>query len=193
MATRKEILARAKEIIESYPNAGKGRVNSILRIEFGVGLRNDAILRIKNEVAQERPQLAYALYERGGVPRRYQEVYNAWKSAGFLPFEARELTLGHGERYMNFNALAVYNSEPARAAREFRIKLINDQLRAGWTKKQIRDNIIDFYRKSQKVDPWGHIRAEYKPRKRIDFVDYREQVRRREKDKQRRLLKRKKP
>ncbi|KKM27848.1 hypothetical protein LCGC14_1570600 [marine sediment metagenome] len=190
MATREEILARAKDIIGVYPGLGKNRVNQLLRDEFGVGLRSESIIRLKREVAAEQPRLLSELYARGGLPRGYREIYKGWINAGFLPFEARELTVGHGVRLMAFNSKEVFDSRPGREARRFRIEIIRQQLAMGWTKKQIRDNIIEFYRKGRKVDPWEHIRAEYKPRKRVDFIDYRDRIRVRAKARQRRLLKR---
>lgn len=188
MASREEILARAKEIIEVYPSAGKDRVNQYLRAEYGVGLRSEAILRLKREVSAERPQMLWELYARGGLPRGYNQIYRGWIEAGFLPFEAREFTVGHGSRYLAFDARAVFNSTTGKAARRFRTELIQQQLAMGWSRREIRENIIDFYRRGRKVDPWEHIRAEYKPRKRIDFIDYREKVRARAKARQRRLM-----
>jgi len=190
MASREEIIARAKEILEVYPAIGKSRVNQYLRAEYGVGLRSDTILQVKRELVAERPQMLWELYARGGLPRGYNDIYKGWRDSGFLPFEARELTVGHGVRYLGFDARAVFNSVPGRAARQFRRELIQGQLAMGWSKKRIRENIIDFYRKGRKVDPWEHIRAEYRPRRKIDFIDYREKVRQRAKARQRRLLRR---
>lgn len=193
MATKQEILARARQIITENPSAGKERINKQLRAEYGKGLRSSTVLKIKEQVANEQPALYPLLYATGGVPPQLRDIYNGWRKSGFLNFEARELTLGHGDRYRQFDARAVFDSAPGQAARETRLNLVRQQLQSGWTKQQIKDNIIDFYRKSKKVDPWEHIRAEYKPRKRVDFIDYRDKVRRRAKDKQRRLLFKTKP
>ena len=190
MAKREDIQARAKEIIEAYPGAGKRRINQYLRNEFDVGLRSETIIKLKREVAGEHPRLLSSLYPRGGLPRGYNETYKGWIQAGFLPFEARELTVGHGARFMAFDSKAVFDSAPGEKARQFRINIISQQLKMGWTKKQIRENILDFYRKGRKADPWEHVRAEYKPRKRVDFIDYRDKVRERAKARQRRLMKR---
>ena len=191
MPTKDELLKRAKEIIEANPRASKDKVNQYLRIEMGVGLRSDTILRLKAEVASEKPSLAPELYARGSVGKGLNEIYNGWIAAGFLPFEARELTVGHGERYRNFNAQSVFNSQSGEAARRTRIRIIQEQLKAGWTRQQIRDNIIDYYKKSRKLDPWEHIRAEYKPTVKTSGADYRDKVRARAKAKQQRLLRRK--
>ncbi len=184
MATKQEIRIRAREIIESYPSAGKQRVNRYLQAEFGKGLRSSTILEIKREVATESPRLIPELYQTGTVSREVRDIYNGWRKAGFLDFEARELTVGHGERYRAFDTRAVFDSATGQAARQFRTQMVRDQLRRGWTKQQIRDNIIDFYRRSRKVDPWEHLRAEYRPRKRADLIDYRDAVRRRAKARQ---------
>lgn len=172
MATkRQEIIDRAKEILAANPYFGKERVNQFLRVEFGVGLRSSKILSLKREVGEEKPELYADLYERGSVGGGLNDIYRGWIKAGFLPAEARELTIGSGVSYRNFDARAVYDSEPGKAAREFRANLVSQQLSMGWSKKQIIDNILDFYRRIKKFDPWEHIRAEYKPRKKVDYIE----------------------
>lgn len=188
MATKQEIRARAKQLITETPTAGKERINKQLRIEFGKGLRSSTVLKLKAEVATEKPSLYPLLYATGSVPKALNEIYKGWIRAGFLAFEARELTLGHGGRYRAFDAKAIFESKPGQLARDTRTKMIREQLHAGLTKKQIRQNIIDFYLRSKRVDPWEHIRAEYKPRKKTDYKDYKSKARRRAKSKQSRLL-----
>lgn len=186
--TRQEIFDRAKEIIEAMPTAGKARVNELLRVEYGVGLRSSKILELKREVSEEKPLLFAELYRSGSVGGGLNDIYKGWRDAGFLPSEARELTVGRGSRYKDFDARAVYNSEPGQAARRTRRAMVQQQLDMGWSKKRIRDNIVDFYMRIKDFDPWEHIRAEYKPRQKIDFVEYEEKRRRRAKGRQRRLL-----
>lgn len=187
MAKRKEILSRAKELIESMPSAGKERINTLLRKEYGRGLRNSVILGIKAEVSIQIPSLYPKLYQSGSVSKGYREIYNGWRAAGFLPFEARELTLGHGKRYQQFDSKRVFNSEPSIAARETREKLIKLYIKQGFTPKQIRAIVYKYYTDSKKVDPWEHIRAEYKPRDKVKRTDYMNKVRKRSKSKQKRL------
>lgn len=186
MVSRDIILSRAKGIIEANPTYGKDKINAILKSEFGVGIRSSALLQIKRDVATTNPRLIPYLYRTGGVPNKYVGIYNGWRKAGFLPFEARELTIGHKYGY---DAKAVFDSEPAKSARAFRTQIIKQQIEMGWTKQQIIDNIIGFYTRGKGSSPWEHIRAEYKPRKVIDFKEYRERVRVRAKRKQNRLLK----
>ena len=190
MPTKQELRDRAKEIIEADPTAGKARVNLLLRTEYGVGLRSSTILELKRDVASDKPLLFSDLYRSGSVGGGLNDIYRSWIASGFLPSEARELTVGHGSRYRTFDARAIFESEPGAAARRTRATMVRQQLDMGWSKKQIRANIIDFYRRIKDFDPWTHIRAEYRPRKRIDFIDYHEKRRRRAKGQQRRLLRR---
>jgi hypothetical protein len=186
MAKNEALTSRARGIIEANPTYGKNKVNAILKSEFGVGLRDDTLLQIKREVAFDNPKLIPDLYRTGGVPKGKLAIYQGYRESGFLPFEARELTIGHGK---DFNSQEVYDSIPAQQARAFRKHIIEEQIKLGWTKEQIKDNISDFYKRGKNSSVWEHIRAEYKPRKKVDFVDYREDIRRRAKAKQNRLLK----
>jgi len=186
MAINKQAVTdRARQIIRENPRWGKNRINNELRTEFHKGLRSATILSLKGEISRENPRLTSEYYSRGGVPARLLDVYNGWKTAGFTPWEARELTIGHGDK---FDAHKVYDSVPAQQAREFRMKIIREQRAMGWAPKRIRENIMDFYRRGKDSSPWEHIRAEYKPREQKDFLTYRELVRRRAKAKQKRLL-----
>lgn len=182
------IRARAKELIKDNPTWGKNKVNDVLRKEYGVGLRSESILAIKGDVASESPKLAPTLYRTGGVSPKLNDIYNGWRQSGFLPFEARELTVGHGKE---FDARKVFDSIPAQRAREFRIKIVKEQKEMGWTNKQIYENILDFYLRSKSASPWEHIRAEYKPRLKKDFQTYKTLANKRRikaKAKQNRLL-----
>lgn len=189
MATKQQIINRARELIINTPSAGKERINKQLRAEFGVGLRSATVLKLKAEVAEAKPALYPQLYALGSVTKGLNDIYRGYLRAGFLAFEARELTLGHGKRFRAFDARAVFDSAPAQAARQTRLNWVRDLLKQGWTKQQIQQNIIDFYLKSKRVDVWRHIRAEYKPRKRVDYKEYKTKARRRAKSSQRRLTK----
>lgn len=183
------IRASAKQLIKDNPTWGKNKINDVLRKEYGVGIRSESVLLLKSEVSRENPKLSSSLYRTGGVTHNLSDIYNGWRKAGFMPYEARELTIGHGNK---FDAQKVFDSIPAQEARAFRIKIINEQIKMKWTKKQIRENILDFYIRSRSASPWEHIRAEYKPRLKKDFVTYKtlaEKRRIKAKAKQNRLLK----
>lgn len=188
MPKKEEVYQRAKEIIASDPTASKNRINQFLRAEYGVGLRSETVLRLKREVGEERPNLMPMLYSRGSVQGSLNDIYAGWIRAGFLPFEARELTVGHGERYRNFDARGIFDSETGKATRATRIAYVQRLRKAGWSDAQIRQNIIDFYLKRHEFDVWRHIREEYKPRKVMDFVDYKAKTRKRVSAQQRRYM-----
>lgn len=188
MATKEELRERAKLLIKTNPTLGKNSINSMLRSEYGKGLRSETLLKLKSEVSKENPKLASSLYRTGGVSRNLNEIYNGWRKAGFMPYEARELTVGHANP---FDAKKVFDSIPSQEARAFRTKIIDEQLKMRWTKKQIRENILDFYLRSKSASPWEHIRAEYQPRKKKDFLTYKtlaDKRRAKSKAKQQRLL-----
>jgi len=179
MATNQEILARAREIIRSQPTAGKERVNYYLRAEFGVGLRSSTVLRIKSDVAKAHPVLAPELYRGGGYRRGFRDIYNDWRSAGFTPYEARELTVGGG-RLTIAGSRKVYDSKPGKKARSSRERYIVGLLRAGYTPKEIREMITDSYRRrlgtldkhGKPFSPWTNIRDEYKPKPKVKKKAY---------------------
>ena len=188
MANKEDIRIRAKELIKDNPTWGKNKINDVLRKEYGVGIRSTSVLALKSEVSRENPKMSSTLYRTGGVSPKLNDIYNNWRVAGFLPFEARELTVGHGKE---FDARKVFDSIPAQEARAFRLKIINEQIKMGWTKKQIYENILDFYTRSKSASPWEHIRAEYKPRLKKDFQTYKTLANKRRikaKAKQNRLL-----
>lgn len=194
MATKQEIISRAKEIIASQPSAGKSRVNTYLKIEFGVGLRSSTILTLKAQVAKEQPRLAPELYRTGGTRPTYRAVYNKWVRAGFIPYEARELTLGGG-RLSVAGAEKVLNSIPGQSAIKTRQDWINRLHREGYTKRQIRQFIVDDYNRrlgtldkhGKPYSPWTHVRDEYRPKPKVSRQQYKDMTEsRRIKAKQRR-------
>ena len=197
MATREEIIKRAKETIIAYPSAGKTKINTYLVLEFGVGLRSSKILELKKEVARDNPILAPELYKTGGSRKGYNDVYKAWKDAGFTPYEARELTLGNG-RLSKQGAKKVLNSAPGKAARKVREKWVKDRLKDGWTKKEIKAQILrDYQNRLGKLDkhgkpfsPWSAIRDEYKPKPKVTKQQYKDMTEKRKAKRAKRQAKR---
>lgn len=179
MATLNEQkLARAREIIKAQPSIGKDKVNRYLRMEFGSGLRSRTILGVKGEVAQETPRLIHELYRYGGVSPSKQNIYKQWRVAGFLPSEARELTIGHGGVLVD--SQRVFESMPGAAARRTRIAWIQMLADRGWNAKQIMREMRMYYALGQKRSPWDFIRAEYRGGRKIkDILDYQDKARKR--------------
>lgn len=181
MATRQQIINRALEIIRAEPSAGKKRINDYLKAEYGVGLRSSSILELKARVAKVSPELGPELYKGGGYRRGYREIYNDWRKAGFLPYEARELTVGGG-RLSIAGSRRVFDSIPGEKARKSRERYIVERLRAGYTPKEIKEMILDSYRRylgtldkhGKPYSPWTNIRDEYKPKPKIKPKEYKE-------------------
>jgi hypothetical protein len=184
MATRQELFNRAKEIIRAQPTAGKERINYYLRAEYGVGLRSSKVLELKREVAKAEPKLAPELYRSGGYRRGYRDIYNDWRKAGFLPYEARELTIGGGRLSID-GSRKVFDSMPGKLARRSRERYIVVRLREGKSPQEIRQMIVDSYKRSlgtldkhgKPFSPWTHIRDEYKPRKKVKKKEYKQMKR----------------
>ena len=104
-------------------------------------------------------------------------IYRAWRNAGFLVQEAKELT--YGSKGVKIDARKVFNSRPARRARINRQGWIRNLIDRGWTIKEIEREARTYYTRDTKRSPWDFIRAEYKPRLKKDFKDYREAAKQR--------------
>lgn len=197
MATRDEILKRAREIITSEPSAGKNKINQILKIEYGVGLRSSKILEVKAEVSRDNPKLAPELYRTGGVRPSYRAIYREYIKNGFIPYEARELALGGG-RLSPEGSLKVLGSQPGQAALKSRRDWVVARLKDGFTKKEIRQMIINDYNKwlgtrdkhGKPFSPWSAIRDEYRPKPRISKQAYKDMLEKRKIKKEARQNKR---
>lgn len=169
-----EIERRTKEVIGVHPEWGKRKVAEAVRAEFGKAPRWETILKYKAEVAYREPQRAGEFYRTGGVSPSKRDIYMQWRKDGFTPFEARELTQGHG---VKVDSLLVLTSKPGMAARKARRGWVHDRRNEGWTWKEIRDALKAQYIRDRKLTPWDFIRAEYKPRQKVDFIAYREMQR----------------
>jgi len=79
MATRQQIIQRARELIQAHPTWGKDKINRELKTQYGSGLRRSEVARLKRSIipptVQEQTQLVL----------RYQKLRNE----GFLPEEAQ--------------------------------------------------------------------------------------------------------
>lgn len=175
-----EIRDRAKELWEQHPTWGKRRMADELKAQYGQAPRWETLLRIKKQVAYQQPERAAEYYTRGGVGRNRINIYKGWRDAGFLPFEARELTYGHGAKSRSLTwAKTVFNSMPGKAARQSRLSWIENLRDRGWTRKQIEREAREYYRRDSQRTPWDFIRQEYKPRQKVDFKEYRAMARQR--------------
>jgi hypothetical protein len=263
---------KAKEIIKENPKLGVGKINKLLREEFGVGIRSAELLKIKHQetendllVKRERQlirdgflpsearQLSinpittptmlryrterihtrqelnslnlakkqqnqqikadmvmegytigrgkharidalkrFADYGKAISPAEKpareavdltgikRDIYNKWREAGFTPNEAKELTVGKGG--VNVNSIAVFESEAGKRARLDRKMYINDLIKRGWDKGEIR-KAIELYYTRLRASVWDFIRKDYIPKGKTSHSnDYIEAVRAKAKD-----------
>lgn len=110
-----------------------------------------------------------------------RQIYRAWRNAGFLSAEVRELV--YGSKGVSVDAEAVFKSRSAATARFHRGDWIRSLRDRGWSNKEIIREARAYYIRDTKRSPWDFIRAEYKPRQRKDFRDYRTAARARAKAK----------
>jgi len=188
MARESEIRQRAAELFRTNPTWGKRHVAAELRSEYRVAMSWESLLEIKKRVAYEQPERAGEFYRTGGVGLRELDIYNGWRQAGFTPFEARELTYGHGG--VKVDARTVYNSETGKATRQTRKEWVEWLRSRGWSKRQIAQEARDYYKRGRKRSPWDFIRDSYRPRMKKDFNEYREMQRKRAEIKTNKLYKR---
>lgn len=52
-----------------------------------------------------------------------------------------------------------------------RINWWQDKLDAGWTANEILDSLGDFYRRDPRRTPFDFLRAEYRPPKKVDYLE----------------------
>jgi len=58
-----------------------------------------------------------------------------------------------------------------RAMMESRSKWIGERMLDGWDERQIRDNILAYYAKDARRNPFDFLKLEYRPPKRINYFE----------------------
>ena len=92
--------------------------------------------------------------------------------AGFLQHEIDELSEartadGKGQPPIHLDSPAW------QATMESRRRWLDDKLNRNWTEDDIQREIIGYYEKGSQRSPWDFLKAEYKPPKKIDYIDAR--------------------
>lgn len=146
---RKELEARAIEIIRANPAYGRRKVAKELRTEYGVALRDATILSLQRKVFPYPKQHVEAvraarLKKEGYLPFEYNQIKKQiFKNTGFMVKERKE----RSKDYKNFIA--------EMQAKGFKKRVIT---------KEWRDKIIDRYQDEGwlladgKLDPWQMFR-----------------------------------
>lgn len=90
--------------------------------------------------------------------------------AGFTAYEIEELSraeTGKGEPQPPIDTDKPVWQSVMNSRRDW----VEDKLSRGWSWMEIRMEIENYYRKDVKRSPWDFIRAEYRPPKRMDYVE----------------------
>jgi len=138
MATRKQIIARATEIIKEYPLLGKNAINKQLREELGTGLRSTEILKLK------RTLVSPVVAEQALTVSRYQSL----RKEGFLPKEA------------TFYAQRPISSLGMKKIRRFRKSEIREARTEGIPETGLAEYITESYEARQLLTDTGDISPE---------------------------------
>jgi hypothetical protein len=101
--------------------------------------------------------------ERAAKPERgYEARFRALLECKFLVFEARILATMAHIRPENRNK--VFNTHPWVAMRETRLRLVADLRAKGYSDREIRLMIRNWYRTGKVSDPYQFLRREYRPK-----------------------------
>ncbi len=89
--------------------------------------------------------------------------------AGFLDYEIQQLasaTAPDGSPQPSIDL-----SSPAwQSTLESRISWVQDKVGRGWTKEEIENTLMNYYSGASDRSPWDFLKAEYRPRKRVDYL-----------------------
>ena len=100
------------------------------------------------------------------------------KEAGFLDYEiekiaAAETVDGKGQPPVDLSSPVWQRTLESRRA------WVDDKVNKGWSQEEIERNIMDYYARGARRNPWDFIKAEYKPIKKRDFwIEIRERNKR---------------
>ncbi len=130
MASRSELIDRAKEIIREHPASGRRKIATELRSEYGKALRDAVILSLQREIYPQRDMAYRATREK------------RLKEEGFLPFERKQF------KSLAFTKTDFMREERRQRARDYR-EFQKGMKEQGFTKRQSdriwKSNITDQY------------------------------------------------
>jgi hypothetical protein len=103
------------------------------------------------------------------------EAAEQLRAAGFLDYEIEQFATAVDPEGKPQPPVDITTPVWQRAMRSRR-DWIEDKISRGWTETEIREELMNYYRRGEKRSPWDFLRVEYRSPQRID---YREAVRRR--------------
>lgn len=91
-------------------------------------------------------------------------------NAGFTPYEIQQIsqaTTSSGTSQTPVNTDSPIWQAVIRSRRDW----VEDKIARGWNWMEIRNEIENYYRRDAKRSPFDFLRAEYKPPKRMDYIE----------------------
>ena len=103
------------------------------------------------------------------------EAAEQLRAAGFLDYEIEQYATAVDSESKPQPPIDI--SQPVwQRAMKSRRDWVEDKISRNWTEAEIREELMNYYRRGEKRSPWDFLRIEYRPPTRID---YREAIRRR--------------
>lgn len=91
------------------------------------------------------------------------------RSAGFSDWEINELANARTPDGKDQPPINI-DGDAWKAVLKSRKEWTDDKIRRGWLDKEIENEIMNYYLKDTRRTPFDFLKAEYRPRKRIDYL-----------------------
>jgi len=91
------------------------------------------------------------------------------RDAGFSEWEINELSNARTPDGKDQPPINI-DSPAWQAVLKSRKEWTDDKIRRGWRRKEIENEIMNYYNKDTRRTPFDFLKAEYRPRKRIDYL-----------------------
>jgi len=93
-----------------------------------------------------------------------------FKRNGFLDYEIAQFAAGKTVKGADQPAIDI--SSPIWKSILFsRYEWTQDKISRGWSEKEIENEIMNYYARDKKRNPWDLLKAEYKPLKRVPYLE----------------------
>ena len=150
MATRQQIITRAKVLINENPDAGRRKIASDLRAEFGRGLRDAVILGLQRQRFPEKGQVAPYQFAKANTkefrPLR-QGRYNKLVKANFTRKEALALSK------LPLTSLT-FHKDAAKSRKQLLSSLKPEIVFNQWSKKQTKTEMLALIKATYDGEGW---------------------------------------
>jgi hypothetical protein len=145
MMKRNELIIKARELIASQPDAGRRKIASELRREYGTGLRDAVILSLQREAYPERRRIIVEPYQ---LAKPLEARYRPLRQSRYNKLVKMNFSNDEAHKFSNLPLTRLPFIKDAAKARKIIISSVNKQGKfQGLSKtqldKQLRE-VIDF-------------------------------------------------